>query len=181
MEPGFEARPDEEAVAEAPLEMRPLLDLADQPGIPTDARVEEEVSAVHRADADAVDRLLAQRDERRAQRVDGVVAQPERPGEHVRGAAREGSERDVGSDEAVGGLVEGAVAAEHGDDVDTVVDTFLRELGGVTPVAGLDHPHVVGGGEQPVDRHLASGGDRGRRRVHDEEDLHDVPTVAVLG
>ena len=105
-------------------------------------------------------------------RFDGVVGQPDRAGEHVRRAARQRRQRRLGAGEAVGDLVERAVAAEADDHVDAVVGRPLGQAGGVAPTVGLDHRDLVVRGERLLDHDPAPRRHRGRRRVHDEQESH---------
>ena len=50
-----------------------------------------------------------------------------------------GGQGGVGAGEAVGRLVQGAVAAEHDDDVDAVGGRALGQAGGVAAAVGLGH------------------------------------------
>ena len=86
-----------------------------------------------------------------AGRLDRVVGQPDRAGEDVGRAAGQGGERGVGAGQAVGRLVEGAVAAEHDDDVDAVAGRALGQAGGVVAAVGLGDGDVVVGRQRLLD------------------------------
>ena len=64
-------------------------------------------------------------------RVDDVARDAEQLAEHVRRAAGQAGQRRVGPDQAVGGLVERAVAAERDDDVVALVRGLARQVGRV--------------------------------------------------
>ena len=64
--------------------------------------------------------------------VDRVVGIPERARVDVRRPAGQRGERGRAVQQAVGRLVERAVAGEHRDDVEAVVRGGAREAGGVT-------------------------------------------------
>ena len=55
--------------------------------------------------------------------------------------------------QAVGRLVQRAVAAEHDDHVDPVGGGALGEAGGVAPPVGLGQGHVVVGRQRLLDHH----------------------------
>jgi hypothetical protein len=159
-EPGGEAGVDEQRVAGVALERRPPLDLAHHLGVEPDADVEQEVPAVRRAEPDRLDGAPGQPGQQVTGRLDRVVREPHRPREHVGRPSRQHGERGVGAGEAVGRLVQRAVAAEDRDHLDADVGRALGEAGGVAPAAGLGEGHVVVGPEGLLDDHPTPGGHR---------------------
>src|SRR5918994_5203783 len=150
----------------------------DARGVEAHAGVEQEVAPVDRPQADAADRTVRQRVEQHAGRLDRVVGQPDRAGEHVGRAARQRRERAPGSGEAVGRLVEGAVPAEHHHHVDAGGGGTLCEPGGMTPPARLGHGHLVVGRQPLADHDPAARRHRRRRGVDQQEDLHSGGEVS---
>ena len=73
----------------------------------------------------------------------GVVRHPERAGEHVGAAAREGAERCIGAGDTGGDFVERSIAAEPDDDVDTAAGSILGESDGVPTTIRLDDLDLV--------------------------------------
>ena len=88
--------------------------------------MEEEVAPVDLPQAHVVDLLGGESVEQGAGGLDGVVRQPDRAGEHVGRPAGEGGQGGLGARQAVGGLVQRAVAAER-DHHDVVA--VARPLG----------------------------------------------------
>ena len=139
--PGVDGGVGEEGVTEVALEGGAPLDLGDHGGVEADADVEQEVPPVDVADADRADaaRPGPERGQQLAGGLDGVVGHADGAGEDVGRPARQDTEGAVGAGQPVGGLVEGAVAAEHDDGVGPVGRRALGQPGGVAPPAGLGH------------------------------------------
>ena len=98
---------------------------------------------------------------------------PEAAGVDVRGAPGEGRDRGVGAHEAVGRLVERAVAGEHRDHLDALGRRAPGQARRVAPAGRLDHLEVVVGAQRLLDDHPAAGRHRRRGGVDDEQDTHD--------
>ena len=75
-----------------------------------------------------------------------------------------GASAVLGAHEAVGRLVQRAVAREHGDDLDAVAGRAAREAGGVTPARGLGDLELVCVAQRPLDEHPPSWRHRRRGR-----------------
>ena len=75
--------------------------------------------------------------------VDDVVRDAERAADDVRRATRQHRHRDARAREAVGDLVEGAVAAERNDDVVLADARLAADLDRVRPCLGADGGDVV--------------------------------------
>ena len=91
------------------------------------------------------------------------------PAEDVRRAARQAGQRRVRADEAVGGLVDRAVAAEGDDDVVALRGGLAGQLGRVVLRLGVDRLDGVAALERVHDEVLEPVGDRRRVRVDDHE------------
>ena len=74
--------------------------------------------------------------------------------------------------QAVGGLVERAVAAEHDHDLGAGRRRALRQAGGVAAAARLRQRHLVVGGQRLLDHDPAACRHRRRRRVDEQQHLH---------
>lgn len=171
-DPGVDRREHEQWMAGPPLPWTSAFDLFDHGGIEADTAVEEEVAPLDRAETDAIDVAGIERFEEHGDGVDAVVREAEDPGEDIGGAPGEGGESGICASEAVGCLVERAIAAEHDDEVVALPRGGLGETGGVAPPAGLGEGDVVVGGQRLVDHDPSSGGDRRGHGVHDEQNPH---------
>src|ERR1019366_1711660 len=107
--------------------------------------------------------------------VDDLAGDPEQLAEDVRRAAREAGQRPAGVGQAVGGLVDRAVAAEGDDDAVAVACGLAADLGGVTAGLGLDGLDPVARGEG-VDDEVAQAIRNGRR-----EGVDDHQRAALVG
>ena len=172
-QPRVERGDDEQWVRGVPLERRPALDRLHDRGVEADPAVEQEVAVADAAQPDALERASLERVEQGAGRLDRVVGDAERAGVDVGGAAGEGRDRGVGADQAVGRLVERAVAGEHHHDVDALGRGAAREACRVAAAGRLGHLEVVIRAQRLLDDHAAPGRHRRRGRVDDEQDPHD--------
>jgi hypothetical protein len=163
-----------------PLELGPALDLLDDGGVEAEPDVEQEEAAVHAAEPDVLDVPGGQPVEQRAGRLDGVVGQADRAGEHVRRAPGQGRQGRARAGQAVGGLVQRAVPAEHDDDLDALVGGPPGEAGGVVAAVRRGDRDVVIGRERLLDHDLAARRDRRRGRVDQQEDAQGAERYAVL-
>ena len=148
---------DVERMRHVPLQLAVTLDAPDHRGVEADAGVEEERPAVGRPDADALRRAPRQRRDNDVRRVDRVVGIAERARVHVRRTAGQRRERGRAVQQAVGRLVERAVAREHRDDIEAVVRGRAREARGVAAPRRLRDLDVVVGGEQFADQDALAG------------------------
>ena len=101
-----------------------------------------------------------------------VAGDPDGAGEDVGGAAGQRGEGGGRPGQAVGRLVERAVAAHGHDHVDAVVGRAVGEALGVPPPARLGHGQIVIGGEGLGDDDPGPGGHRRRGGVDDQQDSH---------
>ncbi len=92
-EPRPEGGVDEERVAHPPLDRGALLDLPDDRGVVADTGVEAEVAAVDHAQPDPAEVALLEGRDELLGRGDGIVGEPDAPGEHVGRAAGQHRQR----------------------------------------------------------------------------------------
>jgi hypothetical protein len=146
-----------------------LVDALHHARVEPDSRGEGEMALARYAEVDAAGLEAVGHAEEVLGGVDDVVGDAERAAEDVGGAAGEGGEGGVGSGEAVGGLVDGSVAAEGDDHVVALVGGLAAELGGVGLGLGVDGVDLVAALEGVDDEVLEAVGDRARVRVDDHE------------
>ena len=106
-----------------------------------------------RPDPAEPDRLDPSGVETGEQTVDGghrIIWQADRAGEHVRRPAGQHTERCRGAGDAGGHLVQGAVAAEGDDRVETASGGVLGEADRMPAPVRLDEFHVVGAAQTTV-------------------------------
>ncbi len=108
---------------------------------------------------------------------DRVARDAEGSGEDVCGAAGDDAHRHRAAGEAVGHLVDGAVAPERDDDVVGPPGGLAGQLGGVAAAPRVDHVDLDAGGEGAFHEPDLSGRDRAGLHVGDEKEPHS----AILG
>jgi electron transfer flavoprotein beta subunit len=143
--------------------------LLDDCGVVADAGVEAEVTTVRLAEAHALDLVALDGPIKLGEGDHRVVGYAERAHEDVGRPAREHGECGVAPRETGGHLVQGAVAAEGDHGIEPAGSRVLGETGGVTPLVGLDHLHVVVACQVLVDQDGVLGGHRGGERIDDEK------------
>ena len=89
--------------------------------------------------------------------------------EHVGRAARQAAERGVGAEQAVGGFVDGAVAAEGDDDVIALVRGLAAQLGRVAARLGVDGVDLEAALQRVDDEVAQAVGDGRGVRVDDHQ------------
>jgi hypothetical protein len=156
-------------LAQAGLEGGVAVDLLDDAGVEAHAGGEGEVALAGYPEVHALGLEAVGHAEEVLGGVDHVVGDAECPAEDVGGAAGQGREGGVGAGQAVGGLVDGAVAAEGDDHVVALFGRLPRELGCVGLGLGVDRVDLVAPLEGVDDQVLEPVGDRARVRVHDHE------------
>ena len=166
------AASDVQRMRRVALQLAVALDPADHRRVEAETGVEQEAAAVDTPEPDARERAPAQRREQHVRRGDRVERDAERARVDVGRAAGKRRERGVGAGQAVGGLVERAVAGEHRDDVEAVVRGGAREAGRVAAPRRLGDLDLVLVREQLADQDAPAGRDRGSRGVHQQEDPH---------
>jgi hypothetical protein len=119
------------------------VDAGDDRGVEAQARREEEAALVDHRHPDLARLPVVGDAQQVLGRVDDVVGDPEHPGVHVGRAARQAGERRRGAAQAVGRLVDRAVAAERDDDVVALAGRLARQRGGVVARLGVDRVNVV--------------------------------------
>lgn len=157
------------------LESRPPLHLGHRRRVEAHTHMEEEVAAVYRAQPDALDAPGVEGVEEVAGGLDGVVGQADGAGEHIGGPPGKRRQGTGGAGESVGGLIEGAIATEYDHHIGARRRRPLGEAGGMAAPTGLGEGDGVIGGEGLLDDDPAPGGDRGRRRVDQQEHAHHNP------
>ncbi len=138
--------------------------MLDDARVEADAGVEREVPAVDDADVDFAHAPVVGHREQVLGRVDELAGDSEHLREDVRRAAGQRAERGVGAEQAVGGFVDGAVAAEGDDDVIALVRGLAAQLGRVSArlgVYGVDFEAAL----QRVRRRDGAAGQRRSRRT----------------
>ena len=93
-----------------------------------------------------------------------VAGDAEHLAEHVGRAARQAAERRGGAEQAVGGFVDGAVAAEGDDHVIALVGGLAAQLGGVAARLGVDGVDLEAALQRVDDEVAQAVGDRAWRR-----------------
>ena len=173
------------------LAQRPLrLDRPDHLRVQAEPRVEGEVPAHGQPEPDAP--LLAgrQRADHLPHRVHRVRGQPQRPGEHVRAAARQRGERGqqirrgepggpARGHDPVDRLVGRAVPAQREHQAVAVGQGGPGQPGGVTPVPCFGNRQVHCGGQGPGDNIPPQSRRRSGAWVDDQEGPHP-PRVATV-
>jgi hypothetical protein len=149
-------------MARVPLQRGAALHLRDHGGVEPHADVEEEVPAVHRAEADAAARVAIERSEQLARGLDGVVGHADGAREHVGRPARHHTQRGARPRQAVGRLVQRAVTSEDHHGVDVTGGGVLGQPERVPAPARLGDGDVVVGRERLADHDARPG--RHRRR-----------------
>jgi hypothetical protein len=96
-------------------------DSSDHRRVETDSRAGKKRPFTGRADAHSADRLVIERVGEGMGRVPGPPRKAEHLGVHVRRTARERRKRGTRVQHAGCGLVEGAVAGVHRDDIEVIV------------------------------------------------------------
>ena len=145
-DPRVDGGGDEQRMAGEPLQQATAaLHLLDHRGVEADAGVEQEVPVANGAQADPTDRGGLDGVQQGAGGLDGVVGQAHGAGEDVGRPAGQCRQGRVGPGQAVGGLVQGAVAAQDHDHVHAVVGGALGQPGGVAPAGGGRHLEAVVG------------------------------------
>ena len=108
-------------------------------------------------------------------RVDDVAGDAEHLAEHVGRAAGQAAQRGGGAEQAVGGFVDGAVAAERDDHVIALVRGLAAELGGVPARLGVDRVDLEAALQRVDDEVAQAVGDG--RRVRVDDDQHAPPAL----
>ena len=142
---GGEGGVDEGGLAQLVLERRPPLDLGHHRGVEAEAGVEEEPAAVDHAQGHAPDGAGGQRACRAGPPpCPAFVGHADGAGEDVGRPAGQGGHGGVGADQAVGRLVEGAVAPEDHHDVGPGGGGLGGQGGGVVAAGGAPAPRARG-------------------------------------
>ena len=171
-------RPGEVRRADAVLALGVQVDPLDDRGVEAEAGGEGEVAVVDPAEVDLARLPVVGDAQQVLGRVDDVAGDAEHLAEDVRRAAGQVGERDVGADQAVGGLVDRAVAAERDDDLVALLGGLADQLGRVPLALGVERGDVVAALERVDDERAQAVGDRRRVRVDDDEHLAPVGRVA---
>ena len=143
-------------MTEPTFERRVTLDRGHDSGIEPHPRVKAEMTTIHRAEADPIDRSLEQRFGQGVGCRDRIVLQADRASEHVGGAARKHPEGRVSARYAGRHLIEGAIATEGDDRVETTPCRVVSEPGGVPATVRLDHLNLVIAAQATVHHHGVS-------------------------
>ncbi len=98
--------------------------------------------------------------EQPAGRVDRVVGHADDAGEHVGAPAGERGQCRISARQAVGGLIQRAIAAKHYHKVGAVGGCGARQEHGVAPPGSLRERHFVIGRQRLLDHHPAPCGYR---------------------
>ena len=101
--------------------------------------------------------------------VDQLAGDAEHLGEHVRRAARQAAQRRGGAEQAVGGFVDRAIAAERDDHVIALVRGLAAQLGRVAAGLGVDRVDLEPALQRIHDEMAQAVGDSGRVRVDDDQ------------
>jgi hypothetical protein len=146
------------------------IDTLDHGGVEPGAGGEREPAVVHAPDVDRARLPDVGEPQQVLGGVDDLGGDAEHAAVHVRGAAGQAGERGVRAGEPVGGLVDGAVAAERHDDVVALRGRLAAQLDRV-PLAlrvdGLDgEPPLEGVHDEVLEPH------RHRRGVGVDDDEH---------
>lgn len=130
-------------MTEPTFERRVTLDRGHDSGIEPHPRVKAEMTTIHRAEADPIDRSLEHRFGQGVGCRDRIVLQADRASEHVGGAARKHPEGRVGARYAGRHLIEGAIATEGDDRVEAPSRSVIGEACGVPSAVRLDDFDVM--------------------------------------
>ena len=172
-DPGVDGGGDEQWMPGEPLEQATAaLHLLDHGGVEADAGVEQEVPVVDGSKADPTDGSGLDGVQQGTRGFDGVIRQADGAGEDVGRPAGQCRQGRIGPRQAVGGLVQRAVAAQDHDHVHAVVGGALGQPGGVAPAGGSRHLQAMVGREGLLDDDAGACGHRRGRRVHDQKQLH---------
>ena len=114
-------------------------------GVEADAAMEQEVPPIDGAEPYPGDGVPVEGVEEHARGLDRVVGQADDAGEHVGAAPRQRRQGSAGAGQAVGGLVECAVPAQHDHQVDAVGGGRPGQPGGVAAPDGLGQGHLMVG------------------------------------
>ena len=165
--------PREEVGAEARLQARVGVDALDHARVEAEAGGEGEAAAVDDAEVDLARAPVVGHREQVLGRVDEVAGDAEHLAEHVGRAARQAAQRGGGAEQAVGGFVDRAVAAEGDDDVVALVRGLAAELGRVAARLGVDRVDLEAALQRVDDEVAQAVGDG--RRVRVDDDQHPPP------
>ena len=161
---GADGHPGEEVGAQARLQAGVGVDALDHARVEAETRGEREAAAVDDAEVDPARVPVVGHREQVLGRVDQVAGDAEHLAEHVRRAAGQAAERGGGAEQAVGGFVDGAVAAERDDHVIALVGGLAAQLGGVPARLGVDRVDLEAALQRVDDEVAQAVGDGASRR-----------------
>jgi hypothetical protein len=141
----------------------------DHRGVEADAGGEHEVAPARPAQVDAEGLELVGHPQQVLGGVDHVVGDSQRARPDVGRPARQGGQRRLRPDQPVGGLVDGAVAAERHHHVVALAGGLARDLRGVVALLGVDRLDRVARLERVDDQVAQPVRDRGRVRIDDHQ------------
>ena len=130
------------------------VDALDHAGVEPDSGRESELAAVDIAQVDPARAPVIGDPQQMLSRIDDVRGDPEHPAIDVGAAAGKAAQRGVGAGQAVGGLVDGAVAAERDDHVVALARGVASQLGRVIPRLRVDRVDLVGAAQRVDDEVL---------------------------
>ena len=172
--PGVESRPAEKRVIRPTLQGAPSFDFSDNRGVKADADMESEVAIVDGAKSDALDGVVRERIEQHPGCLDGIVGESKGSRKDVGGATGNGGQCGRRAGQAVGRLVERAIASEDHDHIGTVGGSGGGEARRMAPAGGLRDGDGMVGSEGFGDDHPSPGGDRRGRWIDDQVHLHNT-------
>ncbi len=151
------------------------VDALDDARVEAEAGGEREAAAVDDAEVDLARAPVVGHRQQVLGRVDDVAGDAEHLAEHVRRAARQAAQRGGGAEQAVGGFVDGAVAAERDDHVVALVRGLAAQLGGVPARLGVDRVDLEAALQRVDDEVAQAVGDG--RGVRVDDDQHAPPAA----
>ncbi len=166
---GADGDPGEEVGPETGLHARVGVDALDYARVQAEAGGEGEAAPVDDPKVDFARAPVVGHREQMLGGVDDVAGDAEHLAEHVGRAARQAAERGGGAEQAVGGFVDGAVAAEGDDDVIALVRGLATQLGGVTAGLGVDGVDFEAALQGIDDEVTQAVGDRGGVGIDDDQ------------
>jgi hypothetical protein len=145
------------------------VDALDHARVEPDPGREQEIAATDHAEIDMAGGPVARQPEQVLGRIDDVRRDSEHAAVDVGAPAGQAGQRCACPGEAVGGLVDGAVAAERDDRVIALLGGLAADLGGVVAAFGVDRVDGVGAAQRRNDQVLEPAGDGCRVRVDDHQ------------